>query len=245
MIQISGLSSSPLHQIEISYGVDSIWKEASKSARDCLREGNANMKIAALGDSLTVGESYFQFSDADQPTLYPEYLQSLAEHHLRSLRSDVKVNVLNRGINGDLTSGMLERFSRDIVEEKADYVIILGGTNDLGWSFDPAMIAHNLITMYDAALNKDIAPVACSVPSILGYEGLIPPRLHFNKMIRTEAEKRSIAFVYLFTATVEPQTNRRLEDYSADGLHLDSKGYQRMGKYMFDKWLRALLDQRA
>jgi lysophospholipase L1-like esterase len=139
---------------------------------------------------------------------------------------------------------MFERFSRDVVDDKADYVIILGGANDIGWGFDPVMIAHNLTTMYDAALNKGIVAVACSVPSILGFDELIPPRLHLNRMIRTEAEKRRIVFVDLFTATADPQTNRLLEDYSADGLHLNIKGYQQMGRYMFDKWLRALLDQR-
>jgi acyl-CoA thioesterase-1 len=199
------------------------------------------MKIAALGDSLTVGET--GFSDSDESASYPTYLETLAKQHLTSLQSGVEVSVLNKGINGDLTAGMLERFSRDVVDEKSDYVIILGGANDLGWGFDPAMVAHNLTTMYDAALNKGIVSVACSVPSILGFDALIPPRLQLNRMIRTEAEKRSIAFVDFFTATADPQTNRLSEDYSADGLHLNTKGYQHMGKYMFDRWLRALLDQ--
>ena len=119
------------------------------------------MKIVALGDSLTVGET--GFSDSDESASYPKCLEILANEYLRSVQSVVKVNVLNRGINGDLTSGMLERFSRDVVDEKADYVIILGGTNDLGWGFDPAMIAHNLTRMYDAALNKGIVSLACLV----------------------------------------------------------------------------------
>lgn len=201
------------------------------------------MKIVALGDSLTVGETGFDFSDSDESASYPKYLELLAEEHLHRIQSKVNVNVLNRGINGDLTSGMLERFSRDVVDEKADYVIILGGSNDIGWGFDPAVIAHNLTTMYDAAWNKGIMAVACSVPSILGLDELIPPRLNLNRMIRSEAEKRSIAFMDLFTATADPRTNRLLEDYSADGLHLNTKGYRQMGKYIFDKWLRALLDQ--
>ena len=198
------------------------------------------MKIVALGDSLTVGEN--ELSDSGQATSYPKYLETLVEEHLRNLQSDVKVNVLNRGINGDLTSGMLERFSRDVVSEKADYVIILGGTNDLGWGLDPVIISHNLTTMYDAAMNTGIVPVACSVPSILGFDALIPPRLKLNRMIRTEAEKRSMPFMDFFTATINPQTNRLSEDNSADGLHLTTKGYQQIGKYMFDKWLRALLE---
>jgi len=201
-------------------------------------------KIIALGDSLTVGETGFTFSGSDESVApYPKCLELLAEEYLRSFQSDVKVKVLNRGINGDLTSGMLERFSRDVVDEKADYVIILGGTNDVGWGLDPAMIAHNLTSMYDAALNKGIRAVACSVPSILGFDELIPPRLDLNRMIRMEAEKRRIAFVDLFMATADPRTNRLLDDYSADGLHLNPKGYEQIGKYIFDKWLRALLDQ--
>jgi acyl-CoA thioesterase-1 len=203
------------------------------------------MKIVALGDSLTVGETGFGFSDSDESISYPEYLEILAEQHLTSLQSDMKVNVLNRGVCGDLTSGMLERFSRDVVDEKADYVIVLGGTNDIGCGLDPAVIFQNLTAMYDAALNKGIVAVACSVPSILGFDGLIPPRLYLNRVIRREAEKRSIAFVDLFAATAEPRTNRLSEDYSADGLHLNAKGYQRVARYIFDKWLRALLDQNA
>jgi lysophospholipase L1-like esterase len=201
------------------------------------------MKIVALGDSLTVGETGFEFSDSDESASYPKYLEILAVQYLSSHQLDLDVNVLNRGVCGDLTSGMIERFSRDVVDEKADYVIILGGSNDIGWGFDPATISHNLTAIYDAALNEGIVAVACSVPSILGFDQLIPPRLHLNKIIRTEAEKRTIAFVDLFTATADPQTNRLLEDYSADGLHLNPKGYQRMGRYMFDKWFRAILNQ--
>src|SRR5271157_2937907 len=122
------------------------------------------MKIVALGDSLTVGET--GFSDSDESASYPKHLETLAKQHLTSLQSGVEVNVLNRGINGDLTSGMLERFSRDVVDEKADYVIILGGANDIGWGFDPVKIAHNLTTMYDTAQTEGIVAVACSVPSI-------------------------------------------------------------------------------
>jgi acyl-CoA thioesterase-1 len=203
------------------------------------------MKIVALGDSLTVGEAEFEFSDSDESSSYPKYLEKLARQFLSSLQSELEVNVLNRGICGDLTSGMLDRFSRDVVDEKADYVIILGGTNDIGCGFDPATIADNLTTMHDTAREKGIVTVACSVPSILGMDDLIPPRLHLNRTIRTEAKKRGLAFVDFFTATADPQTNRLSEDYSADGLHLNVKGYQQMGKVAFDKWLRPLLGQHA
>jgi len=201
------------------------------------------MKIVALGDSLTVGESEFESSDSEEFASYPRYLEILAQQHLSSLQSELKVNVLNRGICGDLTSGMQERFLKAVVDEKADYVIILGGTNDIGWGFDSTMIAHNLTTIYDAARNESIVAVACSVPSILGFDELISPRLTLNRMIRTEAERRSLTFVDFFGATADPLTNRLSESYSADGLHLNTNGYREMGRYAFDKWLKPLLDQ--
>lgn len=200
------------------------------------------MKIVALGDSLTVGESEFD-SGSDEYTSFPRYLEFLARRHLDPRQSDLKVRVVNKGVCGDLTSGMLERFSSDVVEEKPDYVIILGGTNDIGWSTDPAMIIRNLNTMYDAALSQGIGPVACSIPSILGFDELIPPRLRLNGMIRAEAEKRSIVFVDVFAATADPKTNRLLDEFSADGLHLNAKGYKRIGQFIFDNWLRALLPE--
>ena len=203
------------------------------------------MKIVALGDSLTVGETEFESSDSEEFASYPRYLEILAIQHLSSPQSHLEVNVLNRGICGDLTSGMLERFSKDVVDEKADYVIILGGTNDIGCGFDPTKIAHNLATMYDAGRNAGIVAVACSVPSILGFDELIPPRLSLNRMIRTEAEKRRLTFVDIFRATADSRTSRLSKDYSADGLHLNANGYREMGRCTFDKWLRPLLDRQT
>lgn len=198
----------------------------------------------ALGDSLTVGENEFELSDSNEYVSYPRYLEILAQQHLNRHKdqSGVKVNVVNKGVCGELTAGMLERFSRDVVAERANCVIILGGTNDIGWNLDLSMIAHNLGVMYDAALSSGIMPVACTIPSILGLDESIPPRLSLNSIIRTQAARRSLAFVDLFAATADPQTNRLSEQYSADRLHLNGKGYERMAQCLFDNWLRALVD---
>jgi len=202
------------------------------------------MKIVAFGDSLTVGDTGFMLSDSEQyPTTYPKCLELLANEYVRSARAGVSVEVLNRGVNGDLTSGMLERFTSDVVDEKPDYAIILGGTNDIGWGLDLTMVLRNLTSIYDAALENKISPVACSVPSILGFDELIPPRLGLNEKIRAEAEKRNIRFVDLFKATADPRNNRLSEEYSADGLHLNPKGYRKTAEYIFDRWLKGILNQ--
>jgi len=198
-------------------------------------------KIVALGDSLTLGETGFVFS-GEVAVPYPQWLQFFAEEYSRSHKLGVSVQVLNKGINGDLTSGMFERFPSDVVDERADYVIVLGGTNDIGWGLDRGEIIHNLAAMYDAAQNNGIGAVACSIPSILGFDEAIPARLDLNRAIKSEAEKRKIPLLDLFTATADRRSKRLLEDYSADGLHLNHKGYERIGKYVFDEWLKAVLD---
>ena len=202
-------------------------------------------RIVAFGDSLTRGETGFTPYPSEEPAFsYPEYLHGFAQAYLGSHASDVKVEVVNKGVNGDLTSGMLDRFSRDVVAENADHVIILGGTNDIGWGLELATIIHNLIRIYDGALNGGISAVACAVPSILGFDELIPPRLELNRAIRAEAETRKMAFLDLFKPTADPLNNRLLQVYSSDGLHLNSKGYERMASYIFDNWLKAVLSHR-
>jgi lysophospholipase L1-like esterase len=200
-------------------------------------------KIVALGDSLTLGETGFGLSLVEPVIAFPAYLGTLAEEYLRTRHSNLVVQVVNKGVNGDLTSGMFERFPSDVADQRADYVIVLGGTNDIGWGLDLARIIHNLTSIYDAANRDGIGAVACSVPSLLGFDELIPPRLDLNRAMRKEAEKRKIPFLDLFTATADATENRLLEDYSSDGLHLNSKGYERIGKYIFDEWLKIVLDR--
>lgn len=161
---------------------------------------------------------------------------------MESAGSDVRLDVVNTGVPGDLTSDMLERFERDVVEQKPNYVIIMGGANDIGWNLEVDQIFLNLKNVFDLAESHRIEPVACAVPSILGFDDLIPPRISLNSMIREEAKRRNLAFVDLFTATADAKTRRLSQRYSGDGLHLNTEGYQRLGEIIFSEWLQKVLD---
>lgn len=157
----------------------------------------------------------------------------------------MKLQVVNKGISGELTSDMLERFNRDVIEQQPSHVITIGGTNDIGWNLAVSQIFLNLKAMYDIAESHGIVPVACTIPSILGFDDMISPRISLNRLIREEAERRRIPFVDLFNATAESKTNRLLQQYSGDGLHLNAEGYRRIGETIFNQWLRRVLDQHA
>ena len=46
------------------------------------------------------------------------------------LRSEYGFDTVNKGVNGDTVSGVLERFEKDVVSKKPSSCIILSGTND-------------------------------------------------------------------------------------------------------------------
>lgn len=71
-------------------------------------------KIVCLGDSITYGYN-----------AYPEDAWPARAAALTGL------SFINCGINGDTAAGMLWRFYEDVVSQKPDLCIIMGGTNDI------------------------------------------------------------------------------------------------------------------
>ena len=199
--------------------------------------------IVAIGDSLTVGYHSPATEGWMEPTPYTTFLErrlGISNSQQKSLKFEIQ----NKGVSGELTSEMLARFDRDVVRVKPDIAIVLGGSNDIGWGVAPTDVFTNLASMYDAASKSGIETVACSIPSILGCDLLIPPRIELNEMIKAYCIERRIAFVDVFRATADPRTNGLLNEYSNDGLHLNARGYQRIADTIFEEALEALLSKR-
>ena len=130
------------------------------------------INFVAMGDSLTVG--FIPACLASQP--YSNFLKDCANSFLKELgmKDAIRISIINRGVNGDLTSNMLLRFKQDVVDLKPDYVIILGGSNDIGWGFPIEEIFFNLQRMFEIAIDGGIKPIGCTVPSVLGWDEGIP-----------------------------------------------------------------------
>lgn len=199
--------------------------------------------FVALGDSLTVG--FIPSRLATQP--YSRMLQELTEDFLQhSPRpSPVLTRFINRGVNGDLTSDMLLRLTRDVLALKPNYVIILGGTNDIGWGRPIDDIFSCLTQLYEQAMGHGVEPVACTVPSVLGWDEGIPPRLTLNHRLRRWCQEKTLLCVDLFKATCDPATRRLRSDYSSDGLHFNALGYRKMAETIFEDAVRRLLPREA
>ncbi|MDA2911028.1 GDSL-type esterase/lipase family protein [Nitrospiraceae bacterium AH_259_D15_M11_P09] len=195
--------------------------------------------IVCFGDSLTVG---YQSPTPDcleyRETPYGAFLQE----HLGA-RARVRIS----GVCGELTAEMLLRFRQDVLQRGPTYVVVLGGTNDLGWNAHPSAIMRNLLKMYELALAASVRPVAVTVPSIRGdadvrvgegtawLEGHITNRRILNHLIMDYCKRKAVACVDLFEATQEPKSGSLAEQYSNDGLHLSSNGYRMLATLLFEQ----------
>ena len=193
--------------------------------------------IVCFGDSLTAG---FQSPTADNPlgieTPYGRFLQEL---------TGPAVRVSVSGICGELTGEMAMRFRSAVLVHQPTHVVILGGTNDLGWNALPADIMRNLLKMYELAAAAGIKPVPVTVPSIRVGDDLrsedgrrwfaqhLDRRCQLNGLILRYAESKRFAAFDLFAATAEPETRQLEAEYSNDGLHLTTAGYRLIAERLY------------
>lgn len=188
--------------------------------------------IICFGDSLTAG---FQSPTAE----CPDYQETPYGRFLADRLGD-RVRVQTSGVCGELTAEMVERFDRDVVRHRPAWVVLLGGTNDLGWNLQPAEIMRHLTAMYERAAEAGIRVAASTVPSIRGCDDHIARRHDLNALIADSCAHRSLPCVDLFTATAEPGTQRLAAPYSNDGLHLTTAGYDLLARLLYDQVFRDL-----
>jgi len=193
--------------------------------------------IVCFGDSLTAG---FQSPTADNPlgteTPYGRFLQEL-------MGPATRVSV--SGICGELTGEMTMRFGSAVLAHQPTHVVILGGTNDLGWNAQPADTMRNLLKMYELAAAAGIKAVPVTVPSIRVGDDLrseegrrwfaehLDRRCQLNELILQYAESKRLAAFDLFAATAEPETRQLAAEYSNDGLHLTTAGYRLIAERLY------------
>lgn len=98
--------------------------------------------IVCIGDSLTAG-----------------YGVQTNQRWSHLLSRDLNSNIINSGISGDTTAGMLARFYEMAIKHKPTHIIITGGTNDLFLDLSNNIILSNILAMTRYASHHDIMPI--------------------------------------------------------------------------------------
>ncbi|MBN2899757.1 MAG: hypothetical protein JXO44_13390, partial [Clostridia bacterium] len=88
------------------------------------------MKLVCLGDSLTEG-----------------YQMDLTKRWTNELHKSMGIEVINSGICGDTTNGMLARFKAMVIDHEPTHVVIMGGTNDMILDVPLVTIKSNIKAM--------------------------------------------------------------------------------------------------
>lgn len=200
--------------------------------------------VVAFGDSLTSGyQPPGPGSPLPRSTPYTDPLKKMIDGALEKANKLklVDVTFYNKGVSGELTSDMLRRLEGDVLSVKPNYAIILGGSNDFGWSLEPSDILDNLVQIYEKSAAANIEVVACTVPSIIGPETYVKPRLELNELIADYCFENELVCVNLFSATADPKTGMLDKKYSGDGLHLNTAGYTKMAEVIFNQAFAKLI----
>jgi lysophospholipase L1-like esterase len=139
--------------------------------------------------------------------------------------------VLNRGIAGDITFGILNRLD-EIIMRKPAKVFLLIGINDIGKDIPDTVVAEN-IGKIAGRLQKEVPSVKIYIQSILPVNPMVPnfPQhydkqehiLRANRMIRKVAKRLNIPFVNIHDLFVDAQGRLDVK-YTMDGLHLKPGG---------------------
>jgi lysophospholipase L1-like esterase len=171
------------------------------------KETNISGKVVFLGNSITEGGNW------------------------KKLLKDS--TIINRGISGDNTFGVIARID-EIVKLKPASLFILIGTNDLSKKIPDEIVIENIFTIVSRVkagspktkiFVQSILPINNTVekfPQQFDNENHI---LTINDQLSRYAERLRYTYIDLYGKFLDDQGKLK-SSYTFDGLHLNALGYQ-------------------
>ena len=141
-------------------------------------------------------------------------------------------NYLGRGISGQVTSQMLVRFRRDVIDLKPEFVLILAGTNDVARNkgyISEENIVGNIISMCEIAKANKITPIICSILPAAKYKWRpviksVEPIKRINSMLKKYAQENGITYLDYYSK-LDDGNGGLTEAHAKDGVHPTDECY--------------------
>lgn len=142
---------------------------------------------------------------------------------------------LCKGIGGQTTIQMFERFDKDVIGLEPECVVICGGTNDIagnGGSVTNEALLNNIASMASKAEVAGIKVIICSIlPCEYYYWNTeVKPAeriVEVNAMIRALAEQKGYTYVD-YHSQMKNEADGLPEEYTIDGCHPSKTAYTLM-----------------
>lgn len=181
------------------------------------------MKLVCLGDSLTTGYGVFK-----------------GDSWVEIIKNSLDISIINKGVNGDTTTGMLSRSYTDVVENNPTHVIIMGGCNDFMANRSLSMVKENMSELVNEAIKHKILPIIGIEPPIdkilaqrkwsesVDYDKINSLHENYRQWILTLAKENNIAFIDFFNCFKETLKIKTPKELYVDGLHPTATGHKLM-----------------
>ena len=153
--------------------------------------------VAFLGDSLTDGYNLEKY--------YPQFVTA------------------NRGIGGDTTFNLQNRFELSVYDLKPKVAVMLIGGNNLGTMLDN--YEQMLIELKENLPKTKIVLVSLSAMGG-NYKEKNQIATYNNVIIKKLADKYGYDFVDIFTPLFNEKTGEIYAEYTSDGVHFNERGYE-------------------
>ncbi|MCB2294250.1 GDSL-type esterase/lipase family protein [Clostridium algoriphilum] len=184
------------------------------------------MSIVCIGDSLTFG---YGVNDSDN------WVSIVSER--------VKNKIINKGVPGDTTRGMKERFINDVVNYKPSKVLIMGGTNDIFTNTSMITILNNIKNMVEVCETNNIVPIILTPLPVKEnlYIKLMFVDMNYKKVNERLVELRKLLLQYgkdkninsIDLGNLLPK-NINLEEYFLeDGIHVSKEIHKEMAEIIY------------
>jgi lysophospholipase L1-like esterase len=189
-------------------------------------------KIVCHGDSLT------EAADLEKGYVWT----ALVENRLN-------LEIINSGIGGDTSGGLLGRFYPDAIQHQPDMVIIMAGTNDLWWDLDINTIQANIYAMVCQARHHDITPmVGLPLPiltararkqdfmaPLAGYANFNTKLSRLVKALALSAQESDVACIDFYHPFFDKKGKVSTRLFLEDGLHPNAEGNKIMAARAVDR----------
>ena len=189
--------------------------------------------IVCLGDSLTVGYQSYSVLGSNNGTPYTFHLETMVRTYINSNGISVNAVIINKGINGDSTDGMISRLPSILTIEKPNLLILWAGINDLSAGRKPHDIIKNIAEIVRLCTNKQVSTVICGLTPVAGPTHLNEMIRELNELIYGFCEAQKIIYV----DTYEPLSGKEggLDPANSnDGVHLSNRGYRIVSEKVYE-----------
>lgn len=125
-------------------------------------------------------------------------------------------------------------------------MLLLGGTNDIGWG-KPAEVIHDaLVRISDIPLSKGAKVLLFTIPeTAYRFPSIDARRAELNHLIMSDARDDVFSFDLHAKIPYHSLDVETRKEIWSDGLHLTPKGYEWMGKLVAERLINLLEEEEA